>query len=332
MTAHPDDTSRITADGVRDAATRIAGHSVRTPLIENEFLNDITGGRIFCKAEVLQHCGSFKFRGAFTRLSRLDPETRARGVLAWSSGNHGQGVARAAQHFGVPAVIIMPADAPALKIEKVRAYGAEIITYDRYTEDREAIGRPLADQRGLALAPSYDHVDIIEGQGTVALEACEELAAMGLGLDRFIVCCGGGGLTAGCATILGEMAPDAAIAIAEPDGFDETWASIRTGERHHADISRRTICDAIATPTPGRLTLPIMQEKVGEGVSVSEAEVSEAMVFAFKYLKLVLEPGGAVALAAVLNRKIDCRGQTTVVTLSGGNVDPGLFTELILRV
>ncbi len=321
----------VSADGVRRAAGRIKGYAVRTPLLENDLLNEAVGGRVLLKPEVLQHCGAFKFRGAYNRLSQLTPAECERGVLAWSSGNHAQGVAQVARIFGAPAVIVMPSDAPALKAEKVRAYGAEIITYDRYTQDREEIGRKIAEERGLSIAPPFDHVDIIEGQGTVALEAAEDAAAMGLTLDAFIICCGGGGLTSGCATILEDISPSTEVWIAEPEGYDESWASVRDGTRHHADISRFTICDAIAAPTPGKLTLPIMQRLVKGGLSISDDEVARAMVYAFKYLKLVLEPGGAVALAAILSGKFDARGKTVGLTLSGGNVDPLLFASILER-
>lgn len=322
---------KVSAAGVRRAAARLDGLAVRTPLLESEWLNERVGGRVLLKAEVLQHCGSFKFRGAYNRISQLPPDERARGVIAWSSGNHGQGVALAARRFSAPAVIVMPEDAPTLKIEKVRAYGAEIVGYDRYRDDREKIGFRLAEEHGLSLTPSYDHVDVIEGQGTVGLETAEQAAAMGAKLDAFIVCCGGGGLTSGCATIFEEVSPQTEIWIAEPEGFDETWASIRDGERRHADVTRRTICDAIASPTPGAITLPIMQRLVKGGVSLSDDDVARAMVYAFKYLKLVLEPGGAVALAAILSGKFDARGKTVAVTLSGGNVDPALFGSILER-
>ena len=326
-----DDARPITADGVRRAAERIKGYAIRTPLMENKFLNDAVGGRVLVKAEPLQHGGSFKFRGAFNRISQLTADERKRGVLAWSSGNHAQGVARAAQHFNTPATIIMPEDAPALKAEQVRAFGAEIITYDRYSEDREAIARPIIAKTGMALAPSYDHPDIIEGQGTVALETIEDARALGLELDAFIVCCGGGGLTSGCATIAEDMSPNTQMWIAEPEGFDDTWLSIQKGERVTIDITQRTICDAIATPTPGRLTFPIMQRLVRGGASVTEAEVGRAMVFAFKYLKIVAEPGGAVALATILAGKFDGKGKTTAITISGGNVDPPVFAAMLER-
>lgn len=320
---------KVSAEGVRRAAARLQGHAVVTPLLESEALNERVCGRVLMKAEVLQHCGSFKFRGAYNRVAQLTPAERKRGVLAWSSGNHAQGVARAARMFDTPATIVMPSDAPALKMEKVKAYGAEIITYDRYTEDREAIGRPLAEERGLALAPSYDHVDIIEGQGTLALEAAEQGAAIGARFDAFIIPCGGGGMTAGCATILEEVSPQTDVWIAEPEGFAETWASIRAGKRLEADITQKTICDAIATPTPGKLTFPIMQRLVRGGAELDEGEIKAAIVFAFKELKLVLEPGGAAALAAVLAGKLNARGKTIGVVLSGGNIDPPLFSRIL---
>lgn len=321
----------VTADGVRGAAKRLAGRAIRTPLIENEFLNDVAGGRVLVKAEVLQHCGSFKFRGAFNLISQLSDGELAKGILAWSSGNHAQGVARAARHFGASATIVMPKDTPALKLEKVKAFGAEVIYYDRYSEDREAIAQPIQEERGMVLAPSYDHPHIIEGQGTLALEVIEDASLLDAKLDAFVICCGGGGLTSGCATILADITAKTDVWIAEPEGFDEAWASIRDGEHRHADITQRTICDAIATPTPGKLTLPIMQRLVRGGVTLTEEEVGRAMAFAFKHLKLVVEPGGAVALAAILSQKFDSRDKTTAITLSGGNVDPPLFASILER-
>ncbi|MFN3959493.1 MAG: threonine/serine dehydratase [Parvularculaceae bacterium] len=317
--------------GVRDAAARLKGAAIVTPLLENEWLNERAGGRVLMKAESLQHAGSFKFRGAMTRLSRLSPEERARGVLAYSSGNHAQGVARAARLYGVTSVIVMPKDAPALKVAQVKAYGGEIVFYDRYTEDREAIGAGVAAERGLAIAPPFDHVDTIEGQGTVALEAAGQAAAMGARLDAFLVCCGGGGLTAGCATILEEISPATEIMIAEPAGFDETWASIRAGERLRADPAVKTVCDALAAPSPGDLTFPILKRRVRQGFSVTDEEVLETLAWAFKYLKLVLEPGGAAALAAVYHRKLRAAGGVIGLTLSGANVDPPLFATALSR-
>ena len=324
-------TMTVTAAGVRAAAERIKGAAVVTPLLENEWLNQRTGGRVLMKAETLQHGGSFKFRGAMNRLSKLTPEERARGVLAWSSGNHAQGVARAARLFGARNVIVMPKDAPALKVAQVKAYGGEIVFFDRYSEDREAIGRRIAEAEGLALAPSYDHVDIIEGQGTVALEAAEQAAARGLSFDAFVICCGGGGLTSGCATILEEISPATEIHIAEPEFYDETWASIQAGRKLTADITKKTLCDALATPSPGDITFDIMRRRVAGGVTLSDDEVAEAVAWAFKYLKLVIEPGGAIALAALYHRKLPTEGRTIGITLSGGNVDPSLYATILGR-
>jgi threonine dehydratase len=324
-------TEPVSADGVRAAAKRIKGAAIVTPLLENEWLNARAGGRIFMKAETLQHGGSFKFRGAMNRLAKLKLDERTRGVLAWSSGNHAQGVARAARLLGMRSVILMPKDAPALKVAQVKAYGGEIFFYDRYTENREEIGRRIAAEEGLALAPPYDNVDVIEGQGTLALEAVEQAAAAGAAMDAFVVCCGGGGITSGCATILADVSPRTEVYIAEPEGYDETWASIVAGKRLKADVSRKTICDAIATPTPGELTFPIMLRLVRGGFTLSDDEVAETVAWAFKYLKLVLEPGGAIALAAVYHKKLRAEGRTVGLTLSGGNVDPGLYGQILAR-
>ena len=319
----------VSPGGVRAAAARILGKAIRTPLIENETLNAIAGGRVLVKAEVLQHCGAFKFRGAYNLISQLTEEQRANGVVAWSSGNHAQGVALASCMMGAHATIIMPADAPAVKVNNVKALGGEVITYDRRSENREEIGGRIAEERGAAIAPPYDHPHTIEGQGTAALETFEDAGARGLSLDAFIVCCGGGGLTSGCATILAEVSPQTDVWIAEPEGYDETWASIRDGVIHRADTSFPTLCDAIATPSPGKLTYPIMARLVRGGVTLSEADVRQAMIFAYQNLKLVVEPGGAVALAAVLSGKFDARGKTTALTLSGGNVDASLFAAIL---
>jgi len=325
------DETTPTPEGVRAAAERIRGAAVVTPLLENEWLNERAGGRVLLKAETLQHGGSFKFRGAMNRLAKLTDEERQRGVLAVSSGNHAQGVARAARLFGVPATIIMPKDAPAFKIGQVRAYGGEIVFYDRYTEDREEIGRMLAAERGLAIAHPFNQLDTIEGQGTLALEAVAQAAAVGARFDAFIVCCGGGGMAAGCATILADLSPATEVMIAEPEGYDETWASLRAGKRLKADVSRKTLCDALATPSPGEIAFPILARHVKGGFTVSDDEVAEAISFAAKYLKLVVEPGGAAALAAVYHRKINADGRTIGLTLSGGNIDPSLYATILGR-
>ncbi|WP_425407967.1 threonine ammonia-lyase [Hyphococcus sp.] len=329
MTDSHSETLGISAEGVRAAAARLQGKAVRTPLLENEILNQRAGGRILIKPETLQRYGSFKFRGAYNRISQLSDEERRNGVLAWSSGNHAQGVALASKLLGAKATIIMPEDAPAIKAQNVRALGADIITYDRYTEDREDIAAKILRDRDMALAPSFDHPHIVEGQGTLALEVHEDASAMDVSLDAFVICCGGGGLTSGCATILESVSPGTSVWIAEPEGYDEAWASIKAGERLKADVSKPTICDAIATASPGWLTFPIMQRLVRGGVTITEQEVREAMVFAYQHLKLVVEPGGAVALAAILSQKFDAAGKVTAITLSGGNVDPALFAKIL---
>ncbi|GAB4518347.1 MAG: threonine/serine dehydratase [Parvularculaceae bacterium] len=320
------------AAGVMDAAKRLAGVVMRTPMLESPVLNDRIGGRALLKPEVLQHCGSFKFRGAYNRLSRLSEAEKARGVVAWSSGNHAQGVALAAKRLGVQATIIMPKDAPALKIERVKALGGEIILYDRYTEDREAIGRALAGERNSVLVPSYDDRYIIEGQGTAALELAEDAARAGVALDALLVCCGGGGLTAGCALALSAISPQTEIIAVEPAGFDDTARSLAAGKRVSNNPSARSICDAILTPTPGELTFDVMRKLRVGSAAVTDEQVLDAMAFAFKHLKLVVEPGGAVALTALLSGAYDASGKTVGVLLSGGNVEPAMFARALERI
>ena len=319
----------VSADGVRRAAKRLLGKAVRTPTIENQTLNDIVGGRVLIKAEVLQHCGAFKFRGAYNLISQLTPEELCKGVVTWSSGNHAQGVALASRMMNTHATIVMPADAPAVKLNNVKALGGEVVLYNRQTDDREEIGGRIAAERGAVIAPPFDHPHTIEGQGTLALEVFDDARAQGADLDAFITCCGGGGLTSGCAVALEDVSPQTQVWIAEPEHYDESWASIRDGERRYADLKKRTLCDAIATPTPGRLTLPIMARLVRGGVAVTDQEVRQAILFAYQHLRLVVEPGGAVALAAVLSRKFDGLGKTTAITLSGGNVDGSLFSAIL---
>lgn len=329
---HVDDVARVpTPEGVLAAAARLNGHSIVTPLLEDPFLNAAVGGRVLVKAEPLQHGGSFKFRGAYNFMTCVRPEDRPRGVVAWSSGNHAQGVAIAAALFGMPAAIVMPSDAPRVKSAAVRRYGAEVVECDRRKDDREAIGRRLATERGAALAPSYDHPLIIEGQGTLALESVAQARALGAEIDQFIFCCGGGGMASGGALALEAVSPRTAVLVAEPEGYDDTLRSLRAGERLRADVSLPTVCDAIATPSPGALTFPILQRRGAAGAAVSEGDVAAAMEIAFRRLKVVVEPGGAVALAAVLSGKVDGRGKTTCVTLSGGNVDAGTFTMLLSK-
>lgn len=313
---------------IEDAARRLQNVAVRTPLLENAVLNERAGGRVLLKPECLQRTGSFKIRGAYNFLAQLSPEQASRGVVAWSSGNHAQGVAAAAGLLGVHAAIVMPADAPAAKLENTRRLGGEVITYDRYTGDREAIARKLAQERGAELVPSYDHVNIIAGQGTVGLEIAEQALELQATPQTVLVCCGGGGLSAGSAIALKDRFPDVTVQTVEPVDFDDTARSLVAGERLQIDESARSICDALQAHSPGRITFPILKKLTGPGLVVSDADVREAMRFAFRHLKLVIEPGGAAALAAVLSGKRDTRDQTTVVVISGGNVDVDVFAEI----
>ena len=310
---------------VEAAAERLRSIGVRTPLLESEALNERAGGRILLKAECLQRTGSFKFRGAYNTIS----EIAARAVVAYSSGNHAQGVAAAARLLGKTATIVMPADAPAIKVENTRAYGAEVRLYDRATESREAIGAEIAARTGAALIRPYDDPRIIAGQGTAGLEIAEQIRARGLVLDTALVPCGGGGLIAGCALALTHAFPGIAVYAVEPAGLDDTRRSLEAGERVANAPGATSICDALLLPTPGELTFILNQKLLAGGLTVSDDEVRGAMAFAFRHLKLVLEPGGAIALAAVLSRKLVLEGRTVAVVLSGGNVDPALFTAAI---
>lgn len=319
----------LTPAHIRLARDRLRGHAVVTPLLENSELNARTGGRVLIKAENLQRTGSFKFRGAYNRLSQLSAGERSRGVVAWSSGNHAQGVAAAAAILGIPATIVMPADAPAIKADNTRRYGASVVSYDRYRENREDIARRIASQSGAALIPSYDDADIIAGQGTAGLELIEELTTRHVQLAQLLVCCSGGGLVSGIATAFSEDSPDTAIYSVEPEAFDDTARSLASGQREENLPTARSICDALQTPTPGEMTFSINRKRLAGGLSVSDDEVREAMRFAFHHLKLVVEPGGAVALAAVLHGRIDTAKRNTGIVISGGNVDPGFFASVI---
>ncbi|MDX1517237.1 MAG: threonine/serine dehydratase [Woeseiaceae bacterium] len=313
---------------VEAAARRLDGVAVRTPLFEHPELNARVGGRVLVKAENLQRTGSFKIRGAYNRMCQLDDERRQRGVVAWSSGNHAQGVACAGRLLGIATAIVMPEDAPAAKRSRTLAWGGEIIDYDRYSGDREAIARELAARRGAALVPSYDHRDVIAGQGTVGLEIAQQATACGAELDQVLIGCSGGGLTAGCAVALHRLAPRAKLYTVEPEAFDDTARSLSSGQRLCAADDARSICDALQAKTPGELTFAINRERVTAGLSVSDAEVCDAMRFAFGTLKMVVEPGGAVALAAVLAGRIEVRDRVTAVVVSGGNVDVGQFARI----
>ncbi len=318
-----------TVADVDEAARRLAGVALHTPLLSSDALDAITGGRVFLKAETLQRTGSFKFRGAYNKLAALPPEQRAAGVVAFSSGNHAQGVAAAARILGMPCLIVMPSDAPRAKRERTIALGAEVVLYDRLREDREAIAEAIAAKRGAALVPPYDDALIIAGQGTAGREIVEDLAALSLEPDVVVVTASGGGLTAGIALAVKARVPAARVYTAEPAGFDDHARSFRSGQREQNAALTGTICDALMARTPGKLTFAINRSLVGAGVAASDDEVAAAVAFAFAELKLVVEPGGAVALAALMTGKIDVRDKVAVAVLSGGNVDPELFSRLV---
>jgi threonine dehydratase len=318
-----------TAADVDDAARRLAGVALRTPLLTSAALDAMTGGRIFLKAETLQRTGSFKFRGAYNKLAAIPPERRSGGVVAFSSGNHAQGVAAAARLLGMRCVIVMPADAPRAKRERTAAYGAEIVLYDRAQDDREAMAKTIAAERGAVLVPPYDDALIIAGQGTAGREIVEDLAALGLVPDVVVVTASGGGLSAGIALAIKARTPNAKLYTAEPQGFDDHARSFRSGQREQNTALTGTICDALMARMPGKLTFAINQSLVGAGVAASDEEVAAAVAFAFTELKLVVEPGGAVALAALMTGKIDVKNKIAVAVLSGGNVDPEMFSRLV---
>ncbi|MGN6467614.1 MAG: threonine ammonia-lyase [Rhizobiaceae bacterium] len=317
-----------TIDDIRAAAARIDGLARRTPLLESPALNGKFGARILFKPEVLQRTGSFKFRGAYNKIASLTDAERARGVVAFSSGNHAQGVAAAAQLFGIRAVIVMPADAPSIKADNVRAMGAEIVPYDRYRDDREAVARPYAEQ-GMALVKPFDDPLIVAGQGTVGLEIAEDAAELGVALDAVVTPCGGGGLMAGIATAVKALSPKTEIWGAEPDNFDDTRRSLAAGSRVSADASASSICDALMSPMPGELTFAINRRLVAGVVAVPETVIAAAMRDAAAHLKVVVEPGGAAGLAALSCGEIALAGRTVAVVLSGGNVDLAFFAKLI---
>lgn len=309
---------------VRAAAARILGHAVRTPLLRSDALDSATGGRIFLKPECLQRTGSFKFRGAYNRLSALSAAEREGGVVAYSSGNHAQGVALAAKLLDIRAAIIMPSDAPAIKIAATRGYGAEVILYERLTEKREAIGGKLASERGATVVPPFDDPYVVAGQGTAGLEARDDLAALGLTADLALTPCGGGGLSSGIAIGLG-----APIVAVEPEGYDDVVRSLGAGSLLPVENPGPTICDALQTLVSSKLTFGILSERGARGAVMGEAAVFAAMRFAFEHLKLVVEPGGAIALAAALSGAVDLRGKVAVILLSGGNVDPAVFRRCL---
>jgi len=318
-----------TAADVDAAAKMIAGVAIRTPLINSPVLDERLGARVFLKCETLQRTGSFKFRGAYNKISSIPPERKANGVVAYSSGNHAQGVAHAAALCGVAATIVMPSDAPKAKRERTAALGAEVVLYDRDTEDRAAIARDIVQKRGAVLVPPFDDPLIIAGQGTAGREICEDLEKLGVTPDMAVVGASGGGLIAGIALAMKARVPGVKFYSAEPAGFDDTMRSFASGKRERNPRMSGTICDALMTETPGVVTWEINKQLVGEGVAASDEEVGRAVAFAFRELKLVVEPGGAIGLAALLAGRLDIKGKVVVAVLSGGNVDAELFHRLI---
>jgi threonine dehydratase len=318
----------IAAD-IEAAAKRLSGVAVRTPLINAAVLDDLLGARVFLKAETLQRTGSFKFRGAYNKISLIPDARKAAGVVAYSSGNHAQGVASAARLLGLRATIVMPADAPRAKRERTKALGAEVVLYDRNSEDRAAIAAKIVAERGATLVPPYDDPLIISGQGTIGSEIVEDLALFGLKPDIVVVGASGGGLAAGISLGVKARVPSANFYTVEPEGFDDTLRSFASGRRETNARMSGSICDALLTATPGELTFPINSRLIGQGTTASDTEVARAVRYAFEELKLVVEPGGAIGLAALLAGKIDVKGKVVVGILSGGNVDAELFGKLI---
>ncbi|MEO1638542.1 MAG: threonine/serine dehydratase [Pseudomonadota bacterium] len=316
-------------DMIRAAARRIKGQARRTPVLTSPFLDEIAGRRVFVKAECLQHTGSFKYRGARSAVSALTDNALKTGVIAMSSGNHAQGVALVGREFGTTAVILMPANAPKVKIDNTRALGAEVVLYDRATEDREAIGERLAEERGLTLIRPYDQPEVIAGQGTTGLEIAEDMNACGVTEADVMVCCGGGGLTSGIALALAADAPGLRVRPVEPEGFDDVTRSLISGKIERNAKTDGSLCDAIITPQPGNITFPILKEHCGPGILVTEEECLRAVALAFERLRIVVEPGGAAALAAALFHPNQSDGDAVIAVATGGNVDAAVFAQAL---
>lgn len=321
----------VTIADIEAAARVLKTHAVRTPLLSSLAVDAVVGGRVFFKPEMLQRTGSFKFRGAFNKLMSIPVSRRVAGAVAFSSGNHAQGVAAAARLLGMPATIVMPADAPVTKRERTKSHGAEIVLYDRHNDDREAIARAIAGKKGATLVPPFDDPMVIAGQGTVGLEIADDLAALGVVPDIVVAPASGGGLIAGVATAIKGRYPNAQLFSAEPRDFGDHARSLKAGRREPLSTSTRSsICDALMAPMPGEITFAINQKLLAGGVTATDDEVGAAMALVYRELKLVVEPGGAVALASVLNGRLDAKGKTVVIVLSGGNVDADLFARLIV--
>ena len=319
----------VSAADIDMAARVVAPFAVRTPLLSFPVLDERVGTKVFLKPEMLQRTGSFKFRGAFNKLSSIPQDKRGGGVVAFSSGNHAQGVAAAAQILNMQATIVMPKDSPLTKRQRTAAYGAEVVLYDRDKEDREAIAGGIASKRGATLVRPYDDPFVIAGQGTAGREIAEDMTARGLAPDIVVAPASGGGLIAGVATAVKAKFPNAELIVAEPQGYDDHALSLRAGHREAHHAAGRTICDALMAAMPGELTFSINSKLLAKGVSVSDEEVGKAVAFAYRELKLVVEPGGAVGLAALLAGRIDAKGKNVVIVLSGGNVDADLFAKLV---
>ena len=309
---------------VAAAHARLQGVAHRTPVHTSKTANEITGAQLFFKCENFQRMGAFKFRGAYNALAQFTPEQRQRGVCAFSSGNHAQGVALSAKLLGIPAAIVMPLDSPAVKMTATRGYGAEVITYDRYTQDREAIGRQLAQDRGMTLVPPYDHAHVMAGQGTAAIELFEDTGP----LDLLLVCLGGGGLLSGCAVVAHQLSPDCRLIGVEPEAGNDVQQSKRLGHIVKIDTPR-TIADGAQTQQAGQLTFPVIQTLVDDIVTVSDAQLIEAMRFAAARMKMVVEPTGALAMAAAMQGAVDVRGKRVGVIISGGNIDIAQFAQYL---
>lgn len=325
----PSSTLPVNSTDVDAAACALAPFAVRTPLLSSPVLDERVGARVFLKLEMLQRTGSFKFRGAFNKMSSIPTSARGGGVVAFSSGNHAQGVAAAAQILNMRAIIVMPADAPLSKCERTKAYGADVVLYDRDHEDREAIARGIADKCAATLVPPYDDPLVIAGQATVGREIADDMAVLGVAPDIVVAPASGGGLVAGVATAIKARYPRAELMSVEPEAFDDHARSLRAGKREPHDAKGRTICDALMASVPGEITFAINSRLLTRGVTASDAEVVTAVRFAFRELKLVVEPGGAVGLAALLAGRIDARGKAVVIVLSGGNVDADLYAQWI---
>ena len=318
-----------TYQDIVSAAQTIKGEAVRTPLMRCDALDAATGCKVFVKPENLQRTGSFKFRGAFNAISKLSDQERARGVLANSSGNHAQGVGVASRLFGCSSTIIMPKDAPVMKVERTKSLGAKVIHFDRATEDRELILEQIKQETGSTVVHPYNNAMVIAGQGTVGLEIAEDIKSAGLKLDRMVACTGGGGLTSGIALSIKHHFPDAKIHSVEPVGFDDYKRSLESGKLERNATTAGSICDAIIAPSPGEIGFEINKEVLHSGFVVTDGEALNAIKFAYEELKLVVEPGGAVALACALKHGQEWAGETVAIVLSGGNIDPDVFIQAI---